>query len=333
MAPEPTAPPAAAYPPADTALLWKVDECSVYFDRLHLRGWCFVQGAEIASVAALFPGRSEPAPLRSYGLPSPDVATAVDPHAVRCRFDDWVPLPPAGDFVLRAELASGAVLHTSSIYANARFGDPSYVCWDHFFDALQTFDSGEVLELGARARSGVTRRHLVPAKLRYVGFDILAGPNVDIVGDAHELSAVVGRQRFVAAMSFSVFEHLAMPWKVALELNRALVPGGLVFVNTLQTWPVHEAPWDFWRYTVYAWPTLFNAATGFEIVEAAQGEPARIHPLWDAPAVREMPEHPAYLVSNVIARKIAETTLDWPVPTAVAVTGSYPPGETPRPPR
>ncbi|MDD3179130.1 MAG: methyltransferase domain-containing protein [Opitutaceae bacterium] len=186
-----------------------------------------------------------------------------------------------------------------------------------------------------RARSAITRRNLVPAKLGYVGLDILPGPNVDLVGDAHCLSTLVGSKKFVAAFSLFVFEHLAMPWKVVIELNRVLAPGGLVLVNTHQTWPLHEEPWDFWRFSAYSWQCLFNPMTGFELVETAHGEPARVHPLWDTPALRglELEKSPAYLHTTVIARKIRETTLEWPVPTAIAAPGCYPKGELTEPPR
>ncbi len=317
-------------------LCWKIDLCSAYFDRMWLRGWCFVRGAEIIAIDALFPAGSGPVRLVSFGLPSPDVAAAIDPSASHARFEEWVALPAGQsgrDFTLRLHLADGSALETTSVHQCARDGDAGHACWYHFLDALQKFDGGDALEIGSRARSAITRRQLIPAKLGYVGMDILPGPNVDLVGDAHQLSAVVGPRKFVAAFSLSVFEHLAMPWKVALELNRVLVPGGLVFVNTHQTWPLHEMPCDFWRYSNDTWPCLFNAMTGFEIVEVAQGEPAQVHGLWDSPVARHLPESPAFLTSNVIARKIGETKLEWPVPTAVASPGSYPAGELAEPPR
>jgi len=313
--------------PAAVTPQWKIDEFAPYFDRMRLRGWCFAAGMEIVAVEVLFPTATGSVPLRSYGQPSPDVAAALDPAAHHCRFDEWVELPKAGDFTLRLRFANGQTWQSGSAYDNARAGDAGYACWQHFFELLRGFDSGDVLEIGSRARSGITRRHLVPEKLGYVGLDIMPGPNVDLVGDAHELSAIVGGRKFVAAFSLSVFEHLAMPWKVVLELNRALAAGGLVFVNTPQTWPLHDEPWDFWRFSIHSWPCLFNARTGFEIIRAGQGEPARVHPMWDAPVVRDMPLSPAYLGSNVIARKISETSLAWPVPTGIAAAGAYPPGE------
>ena len=167
----------------------------------------------------------------------------------------------------------------------------------------------------------------MPAHLAYVGLDILPGPNVDIVGDAHQLSAMFPARSFAAVFSTSVFEHLAMPWKVAIELNRVLDVGGLVFTSTHQTWPLHDAPWDFWRFSQYAWKCLFNSATGFEIVSAVVGEPARVHPCRTSALTRSMPESLAYLGSSCIARKIADTALRWDVALELVADAQYPAGE------
>ena len=155
----------------------------------------------------------------------------------------------------------------------------------------------------------------------------MAGPNVDVVGDAHELSSVFPGQRFDAVFATSVLEHLLMPWKFAVELNRVMNPGALGLFTTHQCWPIHDQPWDFWRFSDQAWNGLLNAATGFEIIEARMGEPAfvvaqRCHPVTDF-----APVPAGFLASNVLFRKVAETTLSWPVRVSDIVATSYPSGE------
>ena len=76
-----------------------------------------------------------------------------------------------------------------------------------------------VLEIEARARSGITHRERFSPPAKYVGLDISPGPNVDVVGDAQHLSRVV-TGKFDAVFSVATFEHLLMPWKVVLELNK-----------------------------------------------------------------------------------------------------------------
>lgn len=316
------------------SLAWKIDECAVYFDRIHLRGWCHHPGQRIVRLEVLFQDDTLALPLTSFGQPSPDVAAGLGPTAAQARFDEWVIAPAAvlgRPFSFRCWLEDGACLLGPDALTNAATGDPYFQSWNNFVTHLEAFASGTVLEIGSRARSGLTRQDRLPRQLDYLGVDILPGPNVDIVGDAHELSRLFRDRRFVAVYSLSVFEHLAMPWKVALELNQVLVPGGLVYTSTHQTWPMHEEPWDFWRFSRHSWQTLFNPATGFEVVEAVCGEPARIHACRTSPATRGLPDSPAWLGSASIVRKISDTTLSWPVPLAAIAREMYPGGETPPP--
>jgi hypothetical protein len=313
---------------------WKVEECAVYFDRMHIRGWSHHPAQPIERIEVLI-NDTLPFALSSFGLESPDLTPRFGPDAAKARFDEWLFAPPAllgKNFSLRMWLADGTCYVGTDALTNAATGDPYFQIWENFVAKVSEFQSGAVLEIGARARSGVTRRHRIPERLEYVGLDIMAGPNVDLVGDAHELSHILGGKKFVAAFSASVFEHLAMPWKVALELNKVLEPGGIVYTSTHQTWPPHELPWDFWRFSEHVWPALFNSATGFEVVEAVVGEPARIHACRTSPVTRDMPSCIAWLGSASIVRKIGDTTLDWPVPMNVVTATNYPSGELAVPP-
>ncbi len=123
-----------------------------------------------------------------------------------------------------------------------------------------------MLDIGGRARSRVQRSELFP-DCDVTVLDIVADPGVDVVGDAHELSRLFAPDSFDFAMSISVFEHLLMPWKVAVELNRVMRPGGFVLVHTHQTIGMHDMPWDFLRYSDAAWAGIFNRYTGFEVIK------------------------------------------------------------------
>jgi hypothetical protein len=171
-------------------------------------------------------------------------------------------------------------------------------------------DGGRVLEIGARARSGVTVRERFPPPAAYVGLDIAPGPNVDVVGDAHHLSRfVIGK--FNAAFSLSTFEHLLMPWKVVLELNKVLHDRALVFTHSHQTWPLHDVPWDFWRFSQDSWHGLYNRHTGFEIVKVMQAEPAYLSPAFMPPRWHGLDREVCYLASSCTARKVGEPEVAW----------------------
>lgn len=314
---------------------WKIDECAAYFDRLYLRGWCYHPVHDIRLVEIIFPETGVTLPVGSFGQASADVAAGLGARAGNARFDEW--LTDASDsfgnpFVMQFTLVDGTVHIGEDALTNAAWGDPYFQSWENFLMLVAKFERGTVLEVGSRARSAITRRHRIPPQLTYVGLDILAGPNVDVVGDAHELASILRNQKFVAIFSTSVFEHLLMPWKVALEMNAILEPGGIVYTSTHQTWPVHEEPWDFWRYSQNTWQALFNPASGFEILEAVVGEPARIHARRTSPVTKDMPASPAFLGSASIVRKISETRLTWPVPLSLATGSMYPAGNLVSPP-
>jgi SAM-dependent methyltransferase len=193
-----------------------------------------------------------------------------------------------------------------------------------FSSNLAALSAGRVAELGARARSGVTYRHLVPDHLDYLGIDIEPGPNVDLVGDIHLLSVFIERNSLDGVLSIATFEHLAMPWKAAVEINRVLKPGGLCYIASHQSFPLHEEPWDFWRFSDSAWQALFNEATGFEILDVAMGESAAITGRALTGITWQMDEARAYLGTSVVARKISEASVDWPVNPSIVVKGRYP---------
>jgi hypothetical protein len=309
---------------------WKIDECAGYFDRLRLRGWCFSAPEPIITVDLQFDGDERRFRLASYGQDSPDVAAALHPGATHARFDEWLTLSPeliGQPFALIFGREKSAPLIAANALTNCAIGDPYFQGWENFIAMLDSVPGGAVLEIGSRARSVITRGHRMPSRLKYVGMDVLPGPNVDVVGDAHELGSVFPETKFVAAFSTSVFEHLAMPWKVVIELNRILEVGAIVYTASHQTWPIHEEPWDFWRYSKHSWRALFNAATGFEILETAVGEPCRIHACRTSPVTAALPYSPGYLGVSCLARKVSETTLSWPVAINVAADSVYPTGE------
>ena len=141
---------------------------------------------------------------------------------------------------------------------------------------VQALPTPKVVEIGSRARSGTSTSHGCPKAASYVGFDIVDGPNVDVLGDAHAFAEHFEPSSIDAVFSLSTFEHLAMPWVVVAQLNRVLRTGGLPYIGSHQTWPLHDSPWDFWRFSSSAWRALLNEQTGFEIVEVAMGDSASI---------------------------------------------------------
>jgi hypothetical protein len=183
---------------------------------------------------------------------------------------------------------------------------------DRFLREVKRAPEGSsLIELGSRARSGNSYRHLFPTISQYTGVDLVDGENVDLVADLHQLSKST-QSRYDFAFSISVFEHLLMPWVVAVELNKVLATGGLAFIQSHPTWTLHDEPWDFFRFSKEAWHGLFNAFTGFQLLDSTYGLEASVVPIAaDSGALQGIDMQRTYLVSACLIRKISEPEVDW----------------------
>ncbi|MBV8915440.1 MAG: methyltransferase domain-containing protein [Acetobacteraceae bacterium] len=304
-------------PQADGLQAAGIERYSVFQGHLHIKG-AFDAPAGVRHLALHMPG-GEVLPLR-FGPSGPG----------RVGFDQVIAVPGSPPEVAAATLVAGleggGELRLHGL--GEAVGDPGHALAVEFQSMLHARPPGRMLEVGSRARSGIMRRDWAPPGWAYSGFDILPGPNVDVIGDAHVISRHYEPGRFDAVMAFSVLEHLLMPWKFVVELNRVLKLGGIGMFSTHQCWPIHDQPWDFWRFSDTAWIGLLNPATGFEIIAARTGEPAYVV-AQRCSAATAFPEHPTgALISTVLFRKIGETALDWPVELGDILRTQYPGGES-----
>ncbi len=180
-----------------------------------------------------------------------------------------------------------------------------------------------LLDLGGRKRSGLGYTDDL-TMCDVTVFDILPDPGVDVVGDAHELSRFFPEGHFDLVMCNSVFEHLLMPWKVALELGRVMRVGGLCYIFTHQTIGLHDMPWDFWRFSDTAWNGLFNRRTGFEIVDARMSSFSQIVTAAWTDKYTGLEASGGFEASAVLVRKIGPSDLRWDVTLAETIATSYP---------
>lgn len=201
--------------------------------------------------------------------------------------------------------------------------DGTKVCIDEFIGEVNKMKSPRILELGSR---DISRKSQFHSYSEYVGFDIYPGNYVDVVGDAHRLSSYFPEGHFDAIYSISVFEHLAMPWKVVLEMNKVLKPGGQILIVTHPTCPPHALPWDFWRFSKAAFASLLNSKTGFEITKCIEGNPCVVLPLGTDKELKVSHRILSFLVISVIAKKSGpmDSALAWDVDIGSVVGNMYP---------
>lgn len=136
-----------------------------------------------------------------------------------------------------------------------------------------------VLELGTRRWGPDPTHHgeWLPDGALHRKADVEDGRDVDVVVDAHQLAATWPRATFDAVIAASVFEHLQRPWIAAAQIGQVVRPGGLVYVATHQSFPLHGYPCDFFRFSVEALVTIFDDA-GFDQVAAGYAHRCTIVP-------------------------------------------------------
>lgn len=108
----------------------------------------------------------------------------------------------------------------------------------------------KVLDIGS---GGSAYGSLFPNRLTV---DIDPARDPEIVGDIQALPFPDGSQQFV--LCTEVLEHVENPVQAAHELYRVLAPGGVLILTTRFSFPVHDAPGDFWRFTPYGLRRIFR---------------------------------------------------------------------------
>ncbi|MGY0652270.1 methyltransferase domain-containing protein [Luteimonas sp. A537] len=126
--------------------------------------------------------------------------------------------------------------------------------------------SGRVVDLGCGMRP--FEQDILQYADEYIGVDwssTLHGLQADVVADLNRplpfASDIAGH-----VVSFEVMEHLAEPQVMLSEALRILRPGGELTLSVPFQWWVHEAPWDYYRYTCHGLEYLLQKAGFVDIV-------------------------------------------------------------------
>lgn len=104
-----------------------------------------------------------------------------------------------------------------------------------------------------------------------VGTDVIFSPHdlnkIDIY--ASGMSLPFKESSFDIVLCTEVLEHVPEPQLLLQESHRVLRPGGVLILTTPFLVPVHEAPYDFYRYTVHGLEHLLHKP-GFHVTSIEQ---------------------------------------------------------------
>ena len=122
-----------------------------------------------------------------------------------------------------------------------------------------------IIDIGSYDVNGSYRPLFDRSGWHYIGVDLSAGPNVDVVlqspyrfpFNSHSVDVIVSGQ---------AFEHVEFFWLTWMEMARVLRPGGLIILLAPSRGPEHRYPQDCWRFYPDAYRALAKYA-GMELLE------------------------------------------------------------------
>lgn len=98
-------------------------------------------------------------------------------------------------------------------------------------------------------------RPLFPGK-EYVGCDMQEGLGVDKILNLHDIDLPGGAAGTVLLMD--TLEHVEYVRKAVEEVHRILKPNGILVASSVMKFPIHDYPYDYWRFTPEAFKSLLK---------------------------------------------------------------------------
>jgi SAM-dependent methyltransferase len=98
-------------------------------------------------------------------------------------------------------------------------------------------------------------RPLFPG-FEYTGADMREGPGVDKLLNLHDID--MPPESVGTVLCLDTLEHVEYPHRALEEIHRILVPDGIVVISSVMDFPIHDYPYDYWRFTPEAFKSLLK---------------------------------------------------------------------------
>ncbi len=117
-----------------------------------------------------------------------------------------------------------------------------------------------IIEVGSHNINGSVKEYakrLLPSE--YIGIDMEAGRDVDIICNAEDIVKKFGKESFDIVISTEMLEH-AKDWKkVISNIKQICKNGGIILITTRSHgFGRHEYPNDYWRYEISDMQYIFS---------------------------------------------------------------------------
>lgn len=135
---------------------------------------------------------------------------------------------------------------------------PQYIAKKVEYEAIneaKKYANGKLLDIGCGTMP--YKEELLETINEYIGLDYPktkrmypGAPKPDILGDAKNLP--FDSDTFNTVLMLQVLEHIDSPGLAIKEASRVLKTEGILIISVPFLYPVHDAPYDYFRFTKYA---------------------------------------------------------------------------------
>jgi len=98
-------------------------------------------------------------------------------------------------------------------------------------------------------------RPFFPGK-KYVGADLRNGPGVDVILDLHHID--LPSESVGTVLILDTLEHVEYPRKAIENVHKILNQNGILVITSVMNFPIHDYPYDYWRFTPEAFRSLLK---------------------------------------------------------------------------
>ncbi len=137
-----------------------------------------------------------------------------------------------------------------------------------YSNAIPKWVSGDLADLGCGKAPllGAYRDRCTSVALADWPNSAHPNPLINISVDLNEPLVSIPDKSYDVVVLSDVLEHIREPVVLMSEISRILRPGGRLLMNVPFAYWIHEAPYDYYRYTRYALESFVETA-GMQVVE------------------------------------------------------------------
>jgi SAM-dependent methyltransferase len=157
---------------------------------------------------------------------------------------------------------------------------------------------------------------------KYVGCDMRPGKGVDCVLNLHKIDLPDSTAGTVLVLD--TLEHVEFCRDAMAEIYRILKPGGVVLIISVMDFPIHDYPYDYWRFTPKGFESLLRDFPRSKVEFV--GNDAFPHTVAGIGFRADYPEEKVRVLSNKMALwKSQQTEAEKPNPVIERLKSFVPP--------